>query len=154
MSRRDNTRTTIPIEGAPPGVRTMRQLRIYEMAALEQLPPSVRFLLSELAINLAAWKVLAYYRSIASQAVTLGGSPFDAEIWTLRKLAALEAQDIDAFAALYRARHGAPLPHAAASVSVLRYGPLGPRGRVRASQALARRGLGRLPMPPEIREAA
>jgi hypothetical protein len=150
MRRSSNTRVAVRLEN-PPGVRTERQLRIVEMAALEQLPASVRFMLNELAINVAAWKTLAYYRSIERQARALGGSPFDAEVWTLRRLVKDEGNEQEVWAALYRDKHGHQLPHKGAAVSILRYGPTEPRGRV---HSLARRGAGRIPMPPEIRELA
>lgn len=156
MSRRAlNTRTALPIE-MPPGVRTLRQLRRVEMDALEALPAAVRQYLGEFAINVAAWKVKLYYDAIARQAAELGGSPYDAEVWTLRKLTATEGQDLDAFAADYAAHWRSPLPHAAAAVSVLRYGPLERSGRVAGSRrphSLARHGAGPLPMPAQPEEA-
>ena len=150
---RTNHRSTLKVE-TPPGVRTAHQLRRVEMAALEALPASVRQMLNEFAIEVAAWKVKAYYDSIARQAAELGGSPYDAEIWTLRKLTEIEGQDLDAFAALYQATRGLPLPHAAAGVSVLRYGPLDRAGRVGPRRALARRGPGPLPGSSDVLGAA
>lgn len=151
--RGTNARSTLKIV-QPPGVRTLRQARIADMAALEALPPAIRRYLNEHVIELGSWSVLQFYRSIARQAAELGGSAYDAEVHTLRKLAAIEAGDLDAFAEQYRARYGLALPHAAAGVSVLRYGPLERGGRVTARQALARRGPGRIPLPADIREAA
>lgn len=90
------------------GSRTIRQARLADMRALEVLPPAVRHALDDLNINLSAETVLAYYRSIAQQARECGGTEYDAEVWTLRKLAAIEHDDLT--------RNGAPL-----EVSVLRY---------------------------------
>lgn len=150
MTRSTNARTALKV-AEPTGATTLKQARIADMAALAQLPEPVRFLLNELAIKLSSASVLAYYQSIARQARALGGSSYDAEVHTCRKLVAIEASDQDGFAEAYLAKHGHQLPHKAAEVSILRYGPLEQRRRV---QLLARRGLGRIPLPPEIREAA
>jgi hypothetical protein len=120
--RGSNVRATVKI-GEHSGARTLRQARIADMAALEALPASLRWLLNELTICLSAGTVLAYLRSIERQARQYGGSAFEAEAWTLRKLAQIEADDLDAFDLRYREQCGYPLPHIAAGVSVLRYGP-------------------------------
>lgn len=121
--RSTNVRVTVKL-GEPSGATTLRQARIADLDALEQLPTPIRFLINELAIKLSAGSVLAYYRDIARQARDKGGSPYDAEVWTCRKLAAIEADDIDAFGAAYRAQYLAPLPHLGADATVQRYGPI------------------------------
>lgn len=128
MSRPTNYRATVRT-GDRSGSTTLAELRTSDMAALAALPPSIRHSLNELALKLSAEAVLAYYQSIARQAAGRGGSPFDAEIHTLRKLSAIEADDLDAFAAIWRARWHCEYPHTAALVPVLRYGPLEPGGR-------------------------
>ncbi len=125
--RTTNVRVTVKL-GEHTGATTLRQARIADMDALEQLPGPVRFLLNELAIKLSAGTVLAYLRSIARQARQFGGSEYEAEVWTCRKLAAIEADDIDAFGAEYQAQYRFALPHIAAGATVQRYGPL--EGRV------------------------
>jgi hypothetical protein len=129
--RGTNVRATVKI-GEPSGATTLRQARIADMAALEQLPLALRWLLNELTIELSAGSVLAYLRSIERQARQHGGSVFEAETWTCRKLAQIEADDLDAFDQLYRREAGLALPHVAAGVSVLRYGPLEGSTRLRA----------------------
>jgi hypothetical protein len=150
----NNARSTLKLVN-PPGVRTERQLRRADMAALEQLPQPVRWLLNEITICLSTYQVLQFYRSIARQAAERGGSPYDAEVHTCRKLLAIEASDIDAFSARHKRAHGYVLPHVAAMATVLRYGPLVRSGRRAARAALiARRGAQRLPLPVSYQEAA
>ena len=84
------------------------------MAALEQLPHALRQLLNELNIALSAVTVLAFYRDICRQA----SSDYEAEVYTGRKLTAIEDEELHRFAALYPGKH----PHTAADASVLRYG--------------------------------
>jgi hypothetical protein len=135
--RSTNVRVTVKL-GEPSGATTLRQARVADMDALEQLPTPVRFLLNELAIKLSAGSVLAYLRSIARQARDSGGSAYEAEVWTCRKLAAIESDDIDAFGESYRAQYRFPLPHIAAGATVQRYGPLdGRMGRDRRRRLLA-----------------
>jgi hypothetical protein len=119
------------------GSRTMRQARTADMRALEALPAAVRQLLNELAIPLSAESVLAYYQSILRQARDCGGSDYDAEVWTLRKLAQIEAEDQNRFALGHRQQYRADLPHEAADASVLRYGPLERSGRKRVARHVA-----------------
>ena len=133
--RSTNVRATVKL-GEPSGATTLRQARIADMAALEQLPRPVRFLLNELSIKLSAGSVLAYLRSIERQARLAGGSAYEAEVWTCRKLAAIESDDIDAFDRSYSAQYRFPLPHVAAGASVLRYGPVDGAVRRRLSRRL------------------
>lgn len=115
MSRRVlNQRTVLKIEP------TTRQ---DDMAAFEQLPIGLRRLVREHAVSLNAGSVLAFFRSIHAQ----GATPHEAEVYTERKLRAVEAGEIAAFAASHRQRFGSPLPHAAAAVSIQRYEAPRPR---------------------------
>jgi hypothetical protein len=107
------------------------------MRALEALPSSIRFLLNELALSLSAETVLAYYQSIVRQARDCGGTDYDAEVWTLRKLAQIEAEDQNRFAMGHRQQYRRDLPHEAADASVLRYGPLERSGRKRVARHVA-----------------
>lgn len=109
------------------GSRTIEQARLADMRALEALPAAVRQLLNELAISLSAETVLAYYQSIARQARDFGGSDYEAEVWTLRKLSQIEAEDQNRFALAHSAHHKA-------DASVLRYGPLERAGRKRVAR--------------------
>jgi hypothetical protein len=90
------------------GSRTIRQARLADMAAFERLPEAIRRALDDLNINLSAETVLAYYQSICKQARDLGGTPYDAEVWTVCRLRAIEQDDLT--------RNDAPL-----EISVLRY---------------------------------
>lgn len=110
-----NYRATVPIgDGVS---RTLEELRARDMAALEQLPPSLRRMLNELTIELSAYTVLLFYQDICSKA----SSDHEAEVYTLRKLVQIESDDLTRFAAIYNERHRTQLPHDAADVSVLRY---------------------------------
>lgn len=154
MSRSTNVRATVKV-GEPTGARTLRQARIADAAALEALPEAVRAALNELTINLSAASVLAYYRDVERQACQFGGSPYDAEVWTLRKLAAIEAGDLDAFAEQYQRGYKAPLPHVGAQATVLRYGPQGRRGRLRLQEVVKRKAAelcARLEVPETLHE--
>lgn len=88
-----------------------------EWAAFEALPPAVRRRMHEHAYD--AWTVNALFlwRMFRRQA----GSSARAERRRLRHLDACEALEREAFAETHRRRHGAPLPHLAARVSVQRY---------------------------------
>jgi hypothetical protein len=87
-----------------------------DWAAFDALPAAVRRRLQEHAYD--AWAVNAlvlwrrFRRKHASSARALRS--------LLRYLDECEALERDAYAAAYRARHGLPLPHLAAGVSVLR----------------------------------
>lgn len=146
--RGHNARGTLKVTNHS-GARTLHQLRRADMAALERLPRHVRWMLKEFNINLDVCAVEAYYLSIARQAQQAGGSAMDAEAWTLRKLMQIEASDIDKFSIIHKGRYGYPLPHVAAEVSVLRYGPLERHGK-----RVARRAHTNVWLPPEILEAA
>jgi len=78
-----------------------------EFAALEALPESLRHMVQEFIVELNAETVLKFYQSICRQARELGGSDYEAEVYTQRKLHQIEEQELA----------GAPL-----EVSVLRYG--------------------------------
>lgn len=148
MTRATNYIATVKT-GDGVGSTSLRQARVVDMAALALLPQSVRFLLNELAIKLSSERVLAYYGSIARQARERNASVYDAEVWTCRKLAAMEADDLDRFAAVYRATHGHPLPHDAANASVQRYGPLAlrPQRRMPARRGMSLARMMRLEVP-------
>lgn len=97
---------------------TIEEARERDMAALELLPQALRQLLNELNIALSAVTVLAFYRDICRQA----SSNYEAEVYTSRKLVAIEDEELHRFAAEYRSRHRQEHPHTAADASVLRYG--------------------------------
>ena len=137
-ARRTNNRLALRLEEAS---------RADDFAAFDALPLAVRACVAQQVTDLGCASVLAYFRSIDRQARELGGSPLDAEIWTLRKLGAVEGAEMDAFAARHLARYGHALPHAAAEATVQRYVGSGfPRRRPRRPLPEIR-GL-------EIREAA
>lgn len=125
MTRRTNQTSTLKVSAG--GALTLKQARILDMAALEQLPEAIRALLNELNVKLATATVAAYYASICRQAWDRGGSSYDAEVQTCRKLVGMEADDLDRFAAVYRTQCKVAYPHEASNASVLRYGPLAPR---------------------------
>lgn len=79
------------------------------MEAFDQLPESLRHMVQDFVIELSAETVLAFYRNIVDQARESGGSDYDAEVYTQRKLLQLEALDLE--------KAGA-----AVEISVLRYG--------------------------------
>lgn len=80
-----------------------------DMAAFDQLPESLRHMVQDFVIELSAETVLAFYQSILRQARDFGGSDYEAEVYTQRKLQQVEALELD--------QSGA-----AVEVSVLRYG--------------------------------
>lgn len=88
-----------------------------DWAAFDALPPAVRHRLHEHAYDgwavnaLMAWR--SFRRKRASSARAL--------VTMLRYLDQLEAMERAAFSERHRKRHGAPLPHVAAGVSVQRY---------------------------------
>jgi len=126
MPRSDNYRGTRAVgDGIS---NTEEELRANDMVALEQLPASLRQLLCELNIKLSAVTVLAFYRDICSKA----SSDYEAEVYTQRKLNAIEDEDLSRFAADYNRKHRVRLPHTAAEASVLRYGSLERVARRRA----------------------
>lgn len=133
-----NARFTVGVSNHS-SARTLRQARVHDMEALALLPLAVRRYIGEFTFSLSAVSVLLFYQGIRRQC----SSDYEAEVYTLRKLAQIEGLDLDAFAAKYEAKHKTPYPHKAAGVPVLRYGAL-----------IARRGRGRIRVPVEISEAA
>jgi len=105
---------------------TTYDTRENEMAAFDALPAPLRDLVRLNATNLSAGSVLNYLASIARQA-----GPGQAVAVTARKLATLEANEIEVFAGGYRGKHGCDLPHIAARATVLRYNGVRPGKRRR-----------------------
>lgn len=106
----------------------MREARQNEMRAMEALPGVVAAAIGENATNLAATSVLRYFQSVLRQI----GDPNRAALATVRKLRDLEAGELAVFAGEFKGLHKLPLPHVAANATVLRYGSIRSRRRVRA----------------------
>lgn len=107
---------------------TPRQRRLNEIVAMEGLPPCVRRAVAEHSVNLSVVSVRAFFQSVLSQV----GDPERAAEITMRKLLESEQREIGMFAAEYQRRYRLPLPAVAANATILRYGALRSRRRVRA----------------------
>lgn len=106
-----------------------------DFEALDALPVSIRRTICENVTKLVCPSVLAYLRSIERQARERGGSDYDAEVWTLRKLRTLEGQEMDIWASQHRQTYGVAYPHEAADATVQRYGRTEPEIRAMIREA-------------------
>jgi len=89
-----------------------------DWAAFDALPPAIRRRIAEQAYDVWSVNALKLWRRLRQRS----GSA-RAERSMLRHIDLWERLEADDFAAAHQARWGASLPHAAAAVSVLRYGP-------------------------------
>jgi hypothetical protein len=96
--------------------RIWRQFIGDEWGAFDALPPAVRGRLREHAYDPWTVNALMLWRRFRR----LHGQPQRAERAMLRYLDHCERLERRAFAAMYQARHGAPLPHDAANATIVR----------------------------------
>lgn len=117
------------------GATTWDEARRLDMHAFDRLPPLVQAALMANITNLSCVSVLRFFQASASRIGSNG-----AEQATVRKLAELEAGELSVFAGGFKAAWRVPLPHVAAQVSILRYGPVSSKRRGRRSPRI--RGFG------------
>lgn len=89
-----------------------------ELAVLEQYPPTLRRMFNEAATKVNCLAFVEHF----NWAVRNGYGSERTE----RKLAQMEANEIEVFAGQYAARYRHFLPHVAAQATVQRYGEVGP----------------------------
>ena len=88
-----------------------------DWAAFDALPPVIRHRLHEHAYDAWAVNALMVWRSFRRKRA----SSVRAVVTMLRYLDRLEIMERTAYSDRHRSRHGTPLPHVAAGVSVQRY---------------------------------
>jgi hypothetical protein len=126
------------------GARLHYGTREADLEAHDSLPGEIRRALDENATKLSAETVMAF----GNQLMQHGLQPDAALRRTIAKIQELEAGEISVFAGRYLADHKHPLPHAAAKVTVQRYGASGP-ARHRPRRMPRIRGFGLLNMPED-----
>lgn len=113
-----------------------------DWAAFDALPLGVRRRMQEHAYDAWAVNALMLWRMFRRQTA----SSARAERRMLRYLDECETLERQAFADAHRRRHGDPLPHDGACVTVMRYGLWRARpGAARGSSGFAERGRGACP---------
>lgn len=88
-----------------------------DLARFDRLPPAVRWRIANANIKIAAASLEPHVAW--ADKFGLGPAP------TVKRIAALEANEIAVFAGEYRGRYADTLPHVAADASVQRYGERG-----------------------------
>lgn len=88
-----------------------------ELAAFDQLPAALRWIVNENATKLAAFTVLRYAHNLVARGI----APERAIELTAAKIWELEIAEIEVFAGRYFGEYRATLPHVAAGVTIQRY---------------------------------